>query len=352
VRPRLRRKAAIGLPPSARFAGPPTYVVEAARAGDVEIGQARWALVAPGDYASQKVLLLLFDPSSGDPWTIVKLGADPAHAERLRNEAASLTRLGELGLPDGTFPTLRFAGEHAGRGIVGQSWLAGKPFTSATTPEATSSYLAAAASWLTSLATRSVQRRSAADVGAAVADLLDRFRVIHTLPDDEMAFLEQQVQAIGAHAGELPVVFQHGDPGAWNLLAGDEGRVAFLDWESAEVHGMPLWDLFHFQASFGAWASRTAGVRRRLEASMRHLATASDLQAAFASQIRELGDAVDLPRSMIRPLFYAAWMHRSLKEATRRTPATLERGLYLRLLRELIRRRDEPALRRMLDGDA
>ena len=122
---RSRRWAELALGSAVPSEGPPAYVVEIARRAGVAIETSPWALVAPGDYASQKVLLLLFDPVEHQPWTIVKLGADPAHAGRLRNEASMLAHLDTLGLPQGMVPALRFAGEHAGRGVVAQQWLRG-----------------------------------------------------------------------------------------------------------------------------------------------------------------------------------------------------------------------------------
>ena len=348
---RSRRRAVLGLGPGSASLGPPAYVVEIARAAGVEIQAAPWALVAPGDYASQKVLLLLFDPADGQPWIVVKLGADPAYAERLRNEAAALAQLAGFALPDGTVPVLRFAGEHAARGVVGQVWLRGRPFTEVSEPSAEGPQLEAAASWLTSLAAASVQRREAGEVGEALRDLFDRYRSVHDPSTEEADFLDEQVRAVERQAGTLPVVFQHGDPGAWNLMIDDDGRIAFLDWESAEAHGLPLWDLVHFQFSFGAWVSRRDGERRRLDAAIRHFVTPGALQARFADQISELAGAVGLPPPMIRPLFYTCWMQRSLKEATRRTPATLNRGLYVRMLREMIRRREDPKLRRLLGSE-
>lgn len=346
ARNRLRRMAYVATGRSVPSHGPPAFVSEVAADAGIDITSAPWALVAPGDYPSQKALMLVFDASGGAPSAVVKLSPDPRHADRLRNEAEALEHLAGLGVPEGTVPSLLFAGRHAGRGVVGESWIGGNPFTAAATvngPE-----LGLAASWLQSLSVRTVEQRSAADVGEAVRDLFARFRAVHALAPDEIAFLDEQVHAIESHEGRIPVVLQHGDPGIWNLQLRTDGAVAFLDWESAERHGMPLWDLIHLQWSFGTWASRRAGERRRLAASMRHIASHTELHARFADQLAAAADAVALPPSLIGPLFYTAWMYRSLKEATRRTPDTLQRGLYVRVLRELVRRRQSSPIRSLL----
>ncbi len=328
--------------------GPPAYVADIAAAGGRPIGDAPWAIVAPGDYASQKVLLLLFEGPQRDPSVIVKLGRDPAHAARLENEAATLVLLARLELPSGSVPELRFAGSHAGRGVVGQSWLAGKPFSASISPDSESPSLAAVTGWLTSLALATVERHAAPDVGAALRDLFVRFRSIHRLSPEEFGFLDAQVRIVEDHQGALPIVLQHGDPGTWNLLVSDSGRVAFLDWESAEPSGIPLWDLLHFQRAYGALAARRGGMRRRVDASLTHLVTTSDLNGRFARDLGDMAAAVELPRTLIEALFFTCWMHRALKEATRRTPASLERGFYLRLLRHLIRLRGSAGMRRLV----
>ena len=43
-------------------------------------------------------------------------------------------------------------------------------------------------------------------------------------------------------------------------------RPAFLDWEAAELHGMPLWDLFYFARSVAVGVARACGTRGSLEA--------------------------------------------------------------------------------------
>lgn len=344
----LRRRGEIGVAPGATLSGPPAYVAAIAREAHVAIDAAPWALVAPGDYASQKVLLLLFDPVDRAPWIVVKLGTQPSHAERLQNEAMALSTLSGLDLPAGMAPRLRFAGEHAGRGVVGQSWSRGRPFMSVADPVSSSSDLASAVTSLTRLANLTTDHRPAGEVGAALRELLASFRSVHHLPEDEIRFLEAQLGVFETVGGSVPVHLQHGDPGIWNLLVDDDGTVSFLDWESTEAQGVPLWDLIHLQFSFGGWVARRHGTRRRLDAALRHFIEPSDLNERFRDQILATAAAVDLAPELIGPLFYAGWMHRALKEATRRTHATLDRGLYLRMLRELIRRRDDPVLRRLL----
>ncbi|HEY8169613.1 MAG TPA: phosphotransferase [Candidatus Limnocylindria bacterium] len=331
--------------------GPPRYIRDIAESAGYPLSGRSWALLAPGDYASQKVLLLVFEPDADQPMSIVKLGTEPRHLDRLLIEADALRALAALDLsPRGRAPSLLFAGEHAGRGVVGESWIRGRSFRGVARDE-TSPYLQAATEWLSSLAGATARPVPATDVGEALRDLLDRLQATYSIPPDEAAFLDARVSSVEHHQGRLPIVFQHGDPGVWNMLVDESDRVVFLDWESAEANGLPLWDLLYFQRSYGALASRREGPGRGLQAALRHIVTPTALQARFVDDTLRLADRIGLPIQMVEPMLYACWMHRALKQATRRRPATLDSGHYLRLLRALIAHRDAPALRPLMAAD-
>jgi hypothetical protein len=330
--------------------GPPRYVREiAASAGRPLAGDA-WALLAPGDYPSQKVLLLSIDTASGAPVGIVKIGTEPAHRWRLDNEASALRALADLHVPGGgRVPLVLFSGAAAGRGVVGEEWIFAGSFTAAVTG-GLDPIVEQAIAWLTALAAATARPVPGADVGAALRDLQARFVQTFSLTGDEVATLEGCVGAIERHPGPIPVVRQHGDPGAWNLRVDADGRIVFLDWESSEADGVPLWDTFYLQRSIGAIVARRHGPTTGLQAALRHLVNPTPLQARFTEQIRTQADAIGLDPVLIEPLFYACWMHRALKEVTRRTPASMHGGHYLRLLRALIAHRGSPALRRLTGG--
>ena len=65
---------------------------------------------------------------------------------------------------------------------------------------------------------------------------------------------------------ELPVAFAHGDFTPWNVLNRGNGVVA-VDWEDAEIEGIPYWDAWHFAtqaATFGGAGSADRLVRSAL----------------------------------------------------------------------------------------
>jgi len=137
----------------------------------------------------------------------------------------------------------------------------------------------------------------------------------------------------------MPLVFQHGDPGTWNIWVTPSQRVAFLDWEAAEPQGMPLWDLFYFVRTYGAWAMRAGISGDIMKGFARQFLSASPFQRLLIEATERYRAQVGVPAELVEPLFYTCWMHRALKESTRLTAGNLERGHYFSVLNACIQQR-------------
>ena len=179
--------------------------------------------------------------------------------------------------------------------------------------------------------------------------LLGRYERIYRPDRTEADTLRALFGRVGALPGTMPAVFQHGDPGIWNLLVDPRGRTVFLDWEAAERSGMPLWDILYLFRSYAIAASRRAGVRDRLDGASRHLLDASALSGRLVDAVDEVRRRIDLPNTAIEPLVYGCWLHRALKEATRLPPDGLQRGQFVRLIRRMLDRPAAPTLARLAD---
>jgi aminoglycoside phosphotransferase (APT) family kinase protein len=332
--------------------GPPAYIRAIAQADGIDLCNRRWALLAPGDYATQKILMPIYD-DAGRAEMMVKITPDPANTARLLNEADALQRLARLPLrARGTVPSVRFSGTHAGRAVVGETWVEGKPLRTRAEASSACPVLHAASDWLADLASVSVEHRPATEMAVALRELFDRFVEVHRPPETDARFLAGQIERVARHEGKLPVVLQHGDPGSWNMLVTDDGSVAILDWESYEPAGAPLWDLLYFLRSYGTLVSRRSGARNRLQAAARHFLEPTPLQSYIVDRIHRSARELSLPSALIEPLFYACWMHRALKEATRMSSETLAHAHYGRLLHHFVDRRNEAPLRRLFNTEA
>jgi hypothetical protein len=342
-----RRGTLVGRQAERLGASPPEYIRAIAAGAGVDVENNRWALAAPGDYPSQKVLFFLFGSEGEALESVVKITRDPDLNFRLENEWRALTILDELGVAtDDTLPRPLFFGSHRGLAVLGESAIEGLPFRERTQATADCPYARAAVEWLVELgrATASPARAHTRGALSGLGALREQFARTYRLEAKEDDFLGAQTAALARSGDTLPLVFQHGDPGPWNVLVTSDGRPAFLDWEAAEPRGIPLWDLFHFLRSYGLLVSRAAGTREPLQSFTEHFLQRSSVNGLLVDATSRFCAQSGLAAELVEALFYTCWMHRGLKEAATLPPHRLESGRYVSILRLAIERRDSPGL--------
>jgi hypothetical protein len=149
------------------------------------------------------------------------------------------------------------------------------------------------------------------------------------------------VRAIGA----LPRVSEQRDFGPWNVLVTPAGELAVLDWESAEVDGLPVLDLLYYltYASFNVdraydTDTRLASYHRSLDPSTRTGAVRRECLARYL-------DALGLEETAMAPLRVLLWLihapsefRHAAADAGGPPPAgVLERSLFLALWQQEVR---------------
>ena len=344
----------IGRPGHDLAVQPPQYVRLIAQEAGISLANFRWGLAAPGAYNSRKLLFFLFDRThsapDAPPTYIVKMVRQPSLNARLENEHRALTALWQkgLGTPE-TLPQAVFAGHHAGLAMVGETIIDGAPFRQRSKETADCPYGHAALDWLTALGAATADSVAATppQVAAHLEPLLTRFTEIYQVAPAQHTFLANQLAIIAHSQTALPLVFQHGDPGPWNVMATAPGRIAFLDWEAFEAQGMPLWDLFYFLRSYCVGAARSQGVRNTLTGFAQQFLADTPLSHLVIEATKRYCQQVGVAAHLVEPLFYTCWMHRSLKEATRLSPKKLDTGHYLNLLSLCIEQRHSFTLQRL-----
>lgn len=345
-----RRGVLLGLAPTVADQ-PPAYLSTLAATAGIDLAHYRWVLSAMGEYSTRKVLFFLIPPSAEIPTYIIKMTRSPAFNYRLENEYQALTALYAEGFGNPqTLPTPLFAGRHADLTIVGESIIQGEPFARKSQRNANCPMLQAAVDWLVNLgvATADCSAASPQEVAQALQALFTQFQAIYQLTPTQQAFLSDQIQQIAMSAAPIPLVFQHGDPGPWNMLVTPAGQVALLDWEAAETQGIPLWDLFYFLRSYALDCARAQGINDGLGGFQSQFLTDTPLSDFIVHTVTRYSQAINLPAYLILPLFYTCWMHRALKEAMRLTSDQIERGRFVNLLRLCIDQPTAPTLQRLM----
>ena len=329
--------------------GPPRYLCDLAAASGLDVTRRRWAMAIPGLYASNKAVFFFLPEGSDGPDIVVKLARAPSQNLRLENESAALRELvGTRWFRPGSAPRELFFGIHEGARVLGETALTGSPFRQRTTARSDCPHARAVVERLLDLGVGTAAPQDPASLRSSVAELLERYRRLYRPEPRHDAFLAEQVDLLASVT--VPSVFQHGDPGTWNILIGRDAEVGFLDWEAADPHGVPLWDIFYFLRSFAVTVSRADGTDDALAAIRRSYVQSSPLADLLVDTVGRARAALALPAASIEPLFHTCWMHRAVKQAARLSGRRLRRGHYHRLVSMTIEERAAPALRALFAG--
>jgi hypothetical protein len=326
---------------------PPHYMLALAEKAGLDLSAMQCGLSARGKFNANKNIFYLFDRREGKAGTVVKMTRAPEFNPRLENEYRVLDLLRKKNfVASGTFPEPLFFGYHAQLALLGQKAVYGEPFRSRTKATVDCPIARDALDWIVQLGAASSDKSAASpeQAGEALMKLFRRFAEIYPLAKSEAGFLAAQIATIKNHPGLFPLVFQHGDPGTWNMLVSPEGRIIVIDWEAGEPQGMPLWDLFYFMRTYGSWMSRLKGSKEALQNFTQNFLEPSPLHELLTATLSRYCAGTGLEADLIAPLFYTCWMHRSLKEATRLQKGALQNGTFFNLLRRCLERHNAPAL--------
>jgi hypothetical protein len=308
----------------------PHYLAESARAAGHELGGERWILEPSRGYRSQKLVFHL--PAAGE---IVKVTQDPAFNARLDNEYSALLAL-DAGRREDLAPRPRFRAEHAGLLVIGQSRLVGDPFRSRSTSMPTCPVAERVIDALTELSQLATAAPTPAEAAAALHELLRQHVRVHGPSAEHVRILARQIDAIGA-APALPAVFSHGDATTLNILVGPDDQIGLVDWENAEPHGLPLWDVFHFVNAYAQWHAERRGARWDAAAIHGALYEPGEFATFLGRSVDRYAAAVGVPRELVVPLLLTFWMALALRESTRTTARRAPRAPYAELLARLVR---------------
>jgi hypothetical protein len=295
-------------------------------------------LVTGGPRTVSKVVLLAFAEPSPVPLIAVKAPrVDEATTGVLREGDALTSLAGRRISREPGDPRVNLLREIEGLPLVWETSLSCRPLESLLSPRSFRGWSMKVADWLGALAAGASARSPAQWREAIVEPALARF--VEEFGGVVDPGLLREGEAIVRRVGGLPVVPEQRDFGPWNVLVTPEGEIAALDWESAEVDGLPALDLLYYlaYASFSVdrarhRESRVASFGRSLDPSTRSGAIRRDSLARYL-------DATGLERSLLAPLRALVWLihtpsdfrHAAADAGGRPSKALLTRSLFLAL---------------------
>lgn len=200
-------------------------------------------LLTGGHRSRNKVVALVCDRVH--PQLALKMTRTPESVPGLRREADILQAL-ESGRPQPLpgVPGIRLVREMGDILVVGETPLGGDPLYDHLNQATYRDLALRVTDWLANLATATV---SAPDIewrtrllDPVLTDFNARFGPV--IPLD----LQTRARAVLGRVRDLPLVCEQRDCSPWNVLISPSGECIVLDWESAELCGIPGADLVYF----------------------------------------------------------------------------------------------------------
>jgi len=301
-----------------------------------------WALLTPGQRSINKVIAVVFADADREPSMIVKIARVPDAGRALERELANLRALEASGRRDGT-PRPLFLDDCLGSVALGETVLSGEPLWTLLDERSYRRLALAVTDWLCDLA--SPQSLTPPElwwdrlVEPVLSEFADSFGPVSD-PDDVY-----HTRRVLLEVGELPLVFEHRDCSPWNVLVGQDGRIALPDWESAEPQGLPGLDLLYFLtylAFFYDDAMKTgafgASYRVARDPTTFTGGVNAECEARYADRVG-VDSAVFPPLRLLTWLLHSRSEHEQLVVEHGREPgaSALKTSLFLTLWREELR---------------
>ena len=301
-------------------------------------------LATGGPRSVSKVVLMAFAEPDPSPVAVIKAPRVDEAADGIRREGAALASLAARrsgGIPG--VPRLLARRETDGVPLLAETALPGRPLEGLLTPRNLGAWSTKVADWLAALVPGAVVLPATHWREAIVEPALASFGEVFGGVADRG--LLREGEAIVRGIGALPAVPEQRDFGPWNVLATPAGGIAVLDWESAEVDGVPALDLLYYlaYATFSVEGardrgSRVASFRRSLNSSTLVGAVRRDCLARYLA-----ATGLDPARlAALRPLLWLIHAQSDARHAAADAggpppPAALARSLFLGLWAEEVR---------------
>lgn len=264
-------------------------------------------LVTGGPRSVSKVVLLAFAEPSATAILAVKAPRVAAAAEGIRREGLVLAGLAKPGaVPIPGTPRVLFTREVGGVPLLGETALSGRPLESLLTHKTLRLWSHKVSDWLTALGSGCTVMQSAHWRETIVEPVLSRF--VQRFGSAVDPGLLAETEGILRTIGDLPAIPEQRDFGPWNLLVTLDDELAVLDWESAELDGLPLLDLLYYLAYAGFNVDGAHNSASRVPSYRRSLDPATHTGAIRGECVARYLGALGIDPAQLKPLRVLLWL--------------------------------------------
>jgi aminoglycoside phosphotransferase (APT) family kinase protein len=269
-------------------------------------------LLTGGQSSVNKVVALVSTEPLAAPHFIVKRPRVPQAVAGLRREAANLHYLQQRCPQLTGIPRLVFSQETGPAFSVGETLLNGVPLYTRLQRDTYRTLAQRATTWLIGLAAVSASPQKTAQTAGTLSVELNDLHQAGFAPA-----LQQPTRALAASLAHLPSVCEQRDFSPWNILIDEQERWNVLDWEAAELAGLPARDLVYFLTYLSFFVEGVMQTGAYRSAYRRLLDPTSFTGAVFAECQAHYAQAVGFDSGVLKALRIMTWAMNACAEHAR-----------------------------------
>ena len=280
-----------------------------------------WLLLTGGPRSISKVVGLVFSDGERQPQAAVKMARVPEAETSLVREAAMLRAIHALS-PNGVpgVPRLLWSRLDTGAVTLVESVLSGEAIRTVLRQDNYRDLALTATHWLVRLAGESRQEFGGSVAGRIIDAALADFRANFGSVVDSDLLSRSETAVSRLKDLTLPIVCEHRDFSPWNVLRAPDGELAVLDWEGAELQGLPALDLIYFLAHLTFFYDRATETVAQQRDSYRRLLDGSATTGNVVCEcLTSYAERVGLATDLLPALRLLTWLIHARSEYRRLT---------------------------------
>jgi aminoglycoside phosphotransferase (APT) family kinase protein len=294
-----------------------------------------------GKRSTNKIVALVFAGAETQPRFVVKLPRVADSAPGLRHEAAMLETIqARRTTPMPGVPQLVFCDESATHFVLGETVLNGVPLYTQLAQPNYRTWALKATDWLIELAGTPAPASRDQWQSRIIDPILHDFQRTFGPVVDQT--LWQETCAAFAQLETLPLVCEQRDFSPWNVLITASGELAVLDWESAELDGLPALDLIYFLTYLAFFVAGAMDSGKYIETYRQCWTEQTSIGQVNTEGLRRYCEALNLDVALMPTLRLFTWLLHARSEYARLTAdtggtplsETLRQSLFVRLWEE------------------
>ena len=266
-------------------------------------------MLTPGFVASSHIIAFVLKNGFPQPFLVVKFPRVSGDHGRLDRETDNLNRFHRLwkgGLTSA--PTVVAYEDFAGHRLLVETMVKGDVMRRSLVRSQEQTCLSAGLIWLKEMnRATAVSSESAGDwFDSLISSRLAILQSSFPLSNKERQLIERSRELVEPlREAAIPLVFEHGDFSAPNILIDGQNNLGVVDWELAEPLGLPLADLTFFLSYIAFCRERAEKLNQYVKAFHNAFFESKGWAQPY---IRSYSEEMGLSPELLRPLFVLSWV--------------------------------------------